>query len=60
MRGTEAFSDVMLKEIIPNIDSNYRTIAKRERRAMAGLSMGGMQTLNLALRHLDHLPGLPA
>jgi enterochelin esterase-like enzyme len=53
MRATEAFSEVMLKEIIPNIDAHYRTVAKPEHRAMAGLSMGGMQTLNLALRHLD-------
>jgi enterochelin esterase-like enzyme len=53
MRATAAFEEVMLKEIIPTIDASYRTLAKREQRAMAGLSMGGMQTLNLTLRHLD-------
>jgi len=53
MRGTAAFEEVMLKEIIPTIEASYRTLVKRERRAMAGLSMGGMQTLNLTLRHLD-------
>src|SRR5690606_7192378 len=52
-RATGAFEEVMLKEIIPTIDANFRTIAQRESRAMAGLSMGGGQTLNLTLRHLD-------
>jgi enterochelin esterase family protein len=50
----------MLREIIPDIDAKYRTIAKREQRAMAGLSMGGMQTLNLTLRHLDHFAWIGA
>src|SRR5215472_10628462 len=35
------------------IDSNYRTIADREHRGMAGLSMGGMQTRMIGLAHLD-------
>ena len=60
MRGTAAFEEVMLKEIIPGIDAKYRTIAKREHRAMAGLSMGGMQTLNLTLRHLDQFAWIGA
>jgi enterochelin esterase-like enzyme len=53
LRGTAAFEEVMLQEIIPVIDASYRTLAKREQRAMAGLSMGAMQTLHFALRHLD-------
>jgi enterochelin esterase family protein len=53
MGGTVAFEEVMLKEIIPEIDATYRTLPGREQRAMAGLSMGGMQTLNLTLRNLD-------
>lgn len=48
-----AFSDVVVRELIPNIDGSFRTIADREHRAMAGLSMGGMQTLFIASRHLD-------
>ena len=47
------FQDVMLKDVIPLIDSTYRTIADREHRAMAGLSMGGNQTCQLTLRNLD-------
>ena len=35
------------------IDSTYRTVADREHRAMAGLSMGGAQTLQITLSHLD-------
>ncbi|MCC6235316.1 MAG: esterase [Verrucomicrobiales bacterium] len=51
--ATAAFETVMLEELIPLIDAHYRTRADRRHRAMAGLSMGSGQTLNLALRHLD-------
>ncbi len=43
----------MINELIPMIDSTYRTFADREKRAMAGLSMGGMQTFQITLKHLD-------
>jgi len=59
-RATAAFEEVMLQEIIPNIDASFRTIAQRESRAMAGLSMGGGQTLNLTLRHLDQFAWIGA
>lgn len=48
-----AFEDVVIHDLIPTIDASYRTIPDREHRAMAGLSMGGMQTLFIALQHLD-------
>jgi enterochelin esterase-like enzyme len=48
-----AFEDVIIRDLIPTIDASYRTIADREHRAMAGLSMGGMETLFITLRHLD-------
>ena len=48
-----AFEDVMVKDLIPMIDATYRTIPSRENRAMAGLSMGGMQTFQITLKHLD-------
>jgi enterochelin esterase family protein len=48
-----AFEDVLIGEIIPMIDSSFRAIADREHRAMAGLSMGGRQTLQITLTHLD-------
>lgn len=48
-----AFGDVVINDLIPTIDSSYRTIPDKEHRAMAGLSMGGMQTIFIAPRHLD-------
>jgi enterochelin esterase-like enzyme len=48
-----AFEEVMVKDLIPMIDATYRTIPDRESRAMAGLSMGGMQTFQIGLKHLD-------
>ncbi len=48
-----AFEDVMVKDLIPMIDATYRTIPDRDHRAMAGLSMGGMQTFQITLKHLD-------
>jgi enterochelin esterase family protein len=47
------FENTLLKDIIPTIDAKYRTMADREHRAMAGLSMGGMQTRNIGLAHLE-------
>jgi enterochelin esterase-like enzyme len=47
------FERVLLDEIIPYIDGNYRTLADQPHRAMAGLSMGGMQTKSITLTHLD-------
>ncbi|HXY24009.1 MAG TPA: alpha/beta hydrolase-fold protein [Candidatus Acidoferrum sp.] len=48
-----AFEDDVTQALIPYIDSNFRTIADRDHRAMAGLSMGGMQTFQVTLNHLD-------
>ncbi len=48
-----AFEDTLIKDLIPTIDASYRTIPDRAHRAMAGLSMGGMQTLFVTLHHLD-------
>jgi enterochelin esterase family protein len=48
-----AFEEDMIKVIIPMVDSTYRTIPDREHRAMAGLSMGGMQTFLITAAHLD-------
>lgn len=48
-----AFEHVLIDDLIPYIDANYRTIADQPHRAMAGLSMGGMQTRQISLAHLD-------
>jgi len=51
--GSSAFEEVMIKEIIPMIDATYRTISDREHRAMAGLSMGANQTIQITMNNLD-------
>ena len=48
-----AFEDDLTQVLIPYVDSNFRTIADRDHRAMAGLSMGGMQTFQVTFDHLD-------
>lgn len=47
------FEHVLIEEMIPFIDANFRTIADQPHRAMAGLSMGGMYTHGITLAHLD-------
>lgn len=47
------FEDDVTQELIPFIDKTFRTLADRDNRAMAGLSMGGMQTFQITLNHLD-------
>jgi enterochelin esterase-like enzyme len=49
----QVFEDVLIGELLPKVDASYRTLADREHRAMAGLSMGGMQTLQIGLKNLD-------
>jgi enterochelin esterase family protein len=48
-----AFDDDLTKALIPYVDANFRTLADRDHRAMAGLSMGGMQTFQITFNHLD-------
>lgn len=49
----EPFETVLVKELIPYIDSHFRTLADQPNRAMAGLSMGGMETKTITLRNPD-------
>jgi len=51
MGPTAAFEEVLTKELIPFIDNRFRTQANAAHRAMAGLSMGGGQTLSIAPKH---------
>ena len=51
--GFSAFEEVLIKEIIPMIDESYCTLADREHRAMAGLSMGANQTIQITMNNLD-------
>lgn len=49
----DGFTNTLLKDIIPMIDENYRTLSDQPNRAMAGLSMGGMQTRVITLANPD-------
>ena len=48
-----SFYQVMMHDLIPFIDSNFRTYTDRDHRAMAGLSWGGHQTFDLVLDNID-------
>lgn len=52
-RPESVFEEVVINEIIPMIDAKFRTIANRENRAIAGLSMGANQTMRIMMNHLD-------
>ncbi len=47
------FTNDLLKDILPFMESHYSVYADREHRAIAGLSMGGGQALNIGLAHMD-------
>lgn len=47
------FADDLMNDIIPFIESNYRVLTDKDHRALAGLSMGGMETLEAGLNHYD-------
>jgi len=47
------FETVLVDELIPYVDGHFRTMADQPHRAMAGLSMGGMETRMITLKNLD-------
>src|SRR4029078_7592352 len=51
--GFAKFEQALLDNLIPAIEKKYSALTDREHRALAGLSMGGGQTLNFGLGHLD-------
>ena len=51
---TDKFTDEMMNDIIPYVEANFHVLTDREHRAIAGLSMGGLETLNIALQHYKH------
>ena len=51
--GPDPFARDFLADVMPYIEKNYRVLTDRQNRAIAGLSMGGNQTLNIAIPHLD-------
>lgn len=51
--NSKAFERIVIDDLIPFIDANYRTMADQSHRAMAGLSMGGMQSKQITMANLD-------
>jgi enterochelin esterase-like enzyme len=47
------FENYMLQDVIPTVEARYRVMPGRQNRAIAGLSMGGGQSLRIGLGHLD-------
>jgi enterochelin esterase-like enzyme len=50
---SSAFEDDVTQALIPYVDATFRTLSDRDHRAIAGLSMGGMQAFQVTLNHLD-------
>ena len=51
--GEPVFPNDVVEDVIPFVEKLYRITANADQRAIAGLSMGGNQTLNIGLNHLD-------
>lgn len=52
-KNLNLFTQALLKEVIPQVQSQYRVATKRDDRAIAGLSMGGAESLLTGLNHID-------
>ncbi len=50
--GINRFTQEFVDDVMPHVERRYRTLTDRPHRAIAGLSMGGSQTLDIAFRHL--------
>jgi enterochelin esterase family protein len=51
--GGGPYGQLMVKDLIPWVDANFRTLSDQPNRAMAGLSMGSMQTYSVTMANLD-------
>jgi enterochelin esterase family protein len=49
LRGNESFGQLVVSDLIPMVDANFRTLATRQGRAIAGLSMGGGQAAHIGM-----------
>ncbi len=52
-RNTDLFSQALLTEILPRVETEYNVSRNRDDRAITGLSMGGLESLVIGLRHTD-------
>lgn len=51
--GTGRFEDYFMREVVPYVDSNFRTIEDRAARAVDGFSLGGFQSIKIAAQYPD-------
>jgi len=51
--GGGAYGKLMINDLIPWVDSHFRTLTDKDHRAMAGLSMGGFMTQSVTMANLD-------
>jgi enterochelin esterase family protein len=56
--GPDLFTAELLENVIPHVEKHYRVAANRENRSLAGLSMGGGQTLRIGPSHLEQFAWL--
>ncbi|MCX6603970.1 MAG: alpha/beta hydrolase-fold protein [Acidobacteria bacterium] len=59
-KSFDLFGESLLKEVIPTVEKTYRASTNRAQRALAGLSMGGAETLVVGLNHLETFSQLGA
>ncbi len=59
-KSFDLFGESLLKEVIPTVEKTYRASTNRSQRALAGLSMGGAETLVVGLNHLETFSQLGA
>jgi enterochelin esterase-like enzyme len=52
-RRNEAFGELVIQDLVPMVDATYRTVPDRTHRAIAGLSMGAGQAMQIGLGNLD-------
>jgi enterochelin esterase family protein len=57
-RAGDAFGDLVVHDLVPMIDRTYRTLADRQQRAIAGLSMGAGQAMQIGLANLDRFAAI--
>ncbi len=59
-RNLTRFGEALLHEVMPQVEQNYRVSRDRKDRAIAGLSMGGSESLFVGLNHIDHFAWIGA
>ncbi len=59
-QNMEKFRDVLLTEILPRVEKEYKVATDRNSRAIAGLSMGGAESLSIGLNTLDRFAWIGA